>query len=283
MSTNDVAELRPGEARQTVLTTAIAQIVDVVTLLAREADTVLLASPGRGGRVREWLGRYIFFQDDVRLSATMEGWAHWGVYGPGATREAGRVAPFDPLSPGETVAWEGGVAWWVEAPAGGGVRLLLEPRLGAEAERRWGVPGEVASQAYEILRIEAGLPEIGSEVLEDSLPLEVGLRSGVSFTKGCYIGQEIIARMDSRGRLAKELLGLRGVGAFRAGDGIRQAGREVGKVTSAASSPRLGFIALASVRPAALGQSGGEVEVGEESVRGKLRRLPFEAGEPSRG
>jgi aminomethyltransferase len=167
----------------------------------------------------------------------------------------------------------------VDEPAGGGIQFLLGPELDAAASRLWGEQGQDAARAYEILRIEAGLPEFGSEIMDDSLPLEVGLRRAVSFSKGCYIGQEIIARMDSRGRLAKELLGVRAAAAVRPGDEIWQEGREQGRVTSAASSPRLGHIALASVRPSALEQAGGVVTIGVGRVPGQLQQLPFEGGE----
>jgi aminomethyltransferase len=279
MTTNDIAGLKPGEVRQTVLTTAIAQIVDVVTVLARGSDALLLTSPGRSGLVREWLQRHIFFQDDIRLSQPEGGWTLWGLYGPHAGREARRITPEEVAEPGRAAAWAGGVAWRVDEPAGGGIQFLLGPELDAAASRLWGEQGQDAARAYEILRIEAGLPEFGSEIMDDSLPLEVGLRRAVSFSRGCYIGQEIIARMDSRGRLAKELLGVRAAAAVRPGDEIWQEGREQGRVTSAASSPRLGHIALASVRPSALEQAGGVVTIGVGRVPGQLQQLPFEGGE----
>jgi aminomethyltransferase len=279
MSTNDIAELKPGESRQTVLTTAIARIVDVVTVIARETDALLLTSPGRSELVRDWLQHYIFFQDDVRLSQPEEPWALWGLYGPHADREGGRMALDDTSEPGRAVVWAGGVAWRVHEPAGGGIQLLLRPEFDATARGLWGEQSQDAARAYEIMRIEAGLPEFGAEIMGDSLPLEVGLRRAVSFSKGCYIGQEIIARMDSRGRLAKELLGVRAAAAVRPGDEIWQEGSKQGRVTSAAFSPRLGNIALASVRPSALERAKGVVTIGVGRVPGQLQGLPFDVGE----
>ncbi len=276
MSTNELADMRPGEARQTVLTTAVARIVDVVWVLAREQGGLVVTSPGRGRRVLDWLKNYIFFNDDVRLQED-EGWESWGLYGPQARQEAGRVVPTQSFDHAQS--WTGAAAWEVERPADGGVRLLLTPDAAAEARRFWGTGTGAAAEAYEILRIEAGIPEVVVEILDDSLPLEVGLKPAVSFSKGCYIGQEIIARMESRGRLAKELMGVRAESALGPGDVILQGGRNAGRVTSAAISPRLGAIALASVRPASLEEAAGAVEVGERMVRGRLVRLPF-AGEP---
>lgn len=273
MSTNDLSGMRPGDVRQTVLTTALARIIDVIWVVARENDALLVTSPGRGRHVRDWLQRYIFFQDDVRLQV-IEGWVLWGLYGPQARNEAGRIVPVQVEGIGRAASWVGGTVWAVDRPAGG-VCLLLEPT--AEAEQLWSSRPEAAA-AYQIHRIEAGIPDMGTEIMEDSLPLEVGLKSAVSFTKGCYIGQEIIARMESRNRLAKELVGVRAESAVAPGEGIRQAARVVGTVTSAALSPRLGAIALASTRPGALEEAGGAVRVGEREVPGWLVRLPFAPG-----
>jgi aminomethyltransferase len=277
MSTNDLIGMQSGQVRATVLTTAVAHIVDVVSVVARPDGGLLVASPGRARRVREWLQRYIFFQDDVRLEEIGEGWACWGLYGPRAAEEAARIVPGEIGAVGQATTWDGGAAWRVERPAGGGVMLLLAPNAASRAAELWTRTGE-AQRAYQILRIEAGLPEIGSEIQDDSLPLEVGLKGAVSFTKGCYIGQEIIARMESRGRLAKELLGVQAGAELAPGESIRQEGRTVGSVTSATLSPRYGAIGLVSVRPSALETSQGSVEIGERAAPGKLVRLPFDSG-----
>jgi aminomethyltransferase len=277
MSTNDLIGMQSGQVRATVLTTAVAHIVDVVSVVARPDGGLLVASPGRARRVHEWLQRYIFFQDDVRLEEIGEGWACWGLYGPRAAEEAARIVPREIGAVGQATTWDGGAAWRAERPAGGGVMLLLAPNAASRAAELWTRTGE-AQRAYQILRIEAGLPEIGSEIQDDSLPLEVGLKGAVSFTKGCYIGQEIIARMESRGRLAKELLGVQAGAELAPGESIRQEGRTVGSVTSATLSPRYGAIGLVSVRPSALETSQGSVEIGERAAPGKLVRLPFDSG-----
>ena len=131
------------------------------------------------------------------------------------------------------------------------------------------------SAAYQILRIEAGLPEPVSEIRPEYIPLEVGLRDAISFTKGCYIGQEIIARMDSRGRQARTLVGVRLSEAADTGDSVEQDNRRVGSVTSVAHSPRLGWIALAVLRPEVLADGSRRVLVGGRGAEGEVVRLPF--------
>ncbi len=98
------------------------------------------------------------------------------------------------------------------------------------------------SKALEILRIEAGVPEYGSELAEDTLPLEAGLLNALSFTKGCYIGQEIVERARSRGHVNWKLVGLfvDAMEAPAAGEKILREGKEVGEITSACVSPTLG-------------------------------------------
>lgn len=98
-------------------------------------------------------------------------------------------------------------------------------------------------EEYEVLRIKAGMPAMGSEIDDRTIPASLGVvDQAVSFTKGCYTGQELVARIDSRGgNTPTKLVGYRGVAAV--GDPVVVDGREVGRITSAA-----GDVALALVR-----------------------------------
>ncbi len=109
---------------------------------------------------------------------------------------------------------------------------------------------EADAEALEILRIEAGNPRMGFELGEDVLPDEARLEAAVSDSKGCYTGQEIIARLRSRGRVNHLLVGLRFTGAAppALGTKLRTPEREVGEVTSACVSPSEGAIGLGFVR-----------------------------------
>jgi len=278
MSTNDVAGMETGSFRTTVLTNPIGRIVEAVGVLSLADEAWLLTSPGQAAAVQAWLGRYIFFQDDVQLAQGGEGWSEWGVYGPGSEEALADLSP-RLVRPGANGAplFKGGYVWRVTSPAGGGFRLLLNPDETEEASLACsGRGGEATdSAAYQILRIEAGLPEPVSEIRQEYIPLEVGLREVISFSKGCYIGQEIIARMDSRGRQAKTLVGVRLTQEAHPGDGVRQDNRNVGSLTSVAQSPRLGWIALAIVRPVVLDEGPGHVRVGESGTEGEVVRLPF--------
>jgi aminomethyltransferase len=135
--------------------------------------------------------------------------------------------------------------------------------------------GEAEQSAYAALRIEAGAPEHGAEIDADAIPLEIGLQDAISFTKGCYIGQEIIARMETRHRRARVLCGLQVDAAEHVGAALLQEGATIGRLTSVALSPRLGWIGLAVVRPPAIGDHSGRVLVGEGMVAGQLVDLPM--------
>jgi len=295
MSTNDVAGMAVRIIRRSVLTNPIGRIIDAIRILSLEDEALLVTSPGRSEAVQKWLQGYIFFQDDVQLTAGAKNWSEWGVYGPSSADALAVLLADLPLPEGESIAHiEGSFGWRVTRPAGGGYHLLLSPDLTERAGETWrGRGGEgVDASAYQILRIEAGLPEPVQEIRQESIPLEVGLRDAISFTKGCYIGQEIIARLDSRGRQARTLIGVRLSDGARPGDSVYQDERDVGQLTSVARSPGLGWIALASVRPNVLENDEGRVRIGVERSRGQAVLLPIvaapvaagpaTAGEPAR-
>ncbi len=141
----------------------------------------------------------------------------------------------------------------------------------------------VGSEALETLRIEAGLPRFGVDLDETNIVLEAGQDEAVSFTKGCYIGQEIIARIHWRGHVAKRLAGLMldEAGAIRNGDRVRSAeGKEIGRVTSTAFSPRLNrTVALGLIKYDFLANGTEAIVVSDDAEhRAHIKQLPLVAG-----
>ena len=202
MSTNNLADIAEGEIRPTVLTTAIGRIVDRVLVLSLGDRWMVMTSPGRGDTVLSWLRRHVFFQDDVSLEPATAFAQHWFIMGHGRVMTSGAAWRRTPL----------------RLPVGGapsprascGRRCRRNPPACISCSSRppptipasgiGAVEATVAEEAYQALRIEAGFPEFGREFNDDDIPLEVGLTYAVSFSKGCYLGQEIIARMESRAR-----------------------------------------------------------------------------------
>jgi tRNA-modifying protein YgfZ len=132
----------------------------------------------------------------------------------------------------------------------------------------------VQEGSAECLRVERGRPRYGLDLDETVIPQEAGLNErAVSFTKGCYVGQETVARLFYKGKPNRHLRGLLLSGAAPSGAELRLGERVVGRLGSVASSPLLGPIALALVRREAT--PGTLLEVGEQGVRGELVELPF--------
>jgi folate-binding protein YgfZ len=133
---------------------------------------------------------------------------------------------------------------------------------------------EVSPAAVEILRIEAGVPRFGAEMGNETMPAEAGIvADAVSFTKGCYIGQETVARLHYKGRPNRHLRGLRLSGQAEPGAALRLGEKEVGRLGSAGVSPALGPIGLAILRREA--EPGAELAVGEDGVTAEVTALPF--------
>jgi tRNA-modifying protein YgfZ len=153
------------------------------------------------------------------------------------------------------------------AAAGANLARLREALLEAGAV-------EVDPAAAEILRIEAGVPRFGAEMGAETMPAEAGIvERAVSFTKGCYIGQETVARLHYKGKPNRRLRGLRLSAPAEPGAPLRLGEREVGRLGSACVSPALGPIGLAILRREA--EPGDEPAVGEDGVTARVVDLPF--------
>jgi tRNA-modifying protein YgfZ len=151
--------------------------------------------------------------------------------------------------------------------AAGDAERLREALLDAGA-------AEVTPEAAEILRIEAGRPRFGAEMGPETMPAEAGIvERAVSFEKGCYIGQEPVARLHYRGRPNRRLRGLELSAPGEPGATLRLGDKEVGRVGSACVSPARGPIALAIVRREA--EPGAELRVGEDGATASVVDLPF--------
>lgn len=248
MSTGDVARLKPGESRATVFTTPIGRMVDYAFVIALEDSALIVGAAGNQARLTGWLRKYILFNDDVSLADAS---SELGVYG----------------ALGEYPPSEWGHAIGLPAVFGRGALVLARSAL----------PGQrvLPAEAFEPIRVSAGHPAWPSEISTDYIPLEAGLWGAVSFTKGCYIGQEIIARMESRGKVAKRLMRLRRLPSTEdigRGAEVRLDGAACGLVTSAAQA--MGGAdaadALAYIRIDAA-SVGREVELAMGELRGRAR------------
>jgi folate-binding protein YgfZ len=156
-----------------------------------------------------------------------------------------------------------GVDLLCDASQTGALRAALEDAGAAE----------VSEATAECLRVEHGRPRYGLDLDDTVIPQEAGLNErAVSFTKGCYVGQETVARLYHRGKPNRHLRGVRLSEAAATGDELRLGERVVGRLGSVAQSPRFGWIALALVRREA--EAGSTVAVGDAGS-GEVVDLPF--------
>jgi folate-binding protein YgfZ len=276
MSTNDLSNLATGEARPTVLTTPIARIVDQLWVLNRGETVLCLTSPGRATAVRRWLAGYIFYNDQVKFVDASAELGQLGLYGPGAAAVAEALMPGAAGLAENNFLDDGELLLLRARPLAGSGFTVIAPVV--RLESLWGqalAAGAVPAgeDAYQMLRLEAGQPG-NPELTEDYIPLEANLWPAVDFSKGCYIGQEIIARMESRGKLARRLVGIRLAAPVSAGAEVRAAegGPVAGRVTSAGELPGYGPVALAYLKTA-LAEFGKPVTVTD--VAGEVVELPF--------
>ena len=272
MSTQAVNGLKSGEGAATILTTDIGRIIDRLILYAGTDTIYALTGENNGDNIARYLMRYVFFNDDFQIQDISSETSIFAIYGPQAIRILGEQVGFPEV--------DIPLHHWREAEIGGTTAYLhrTDPINGSgffimcEAAEKSALLQFLNQTSlvtadepgFDLIRIEAGLPRFGREITQDYIPLETGLWDDVSFNKGCYTGQEIIARMESRGKLAKRLVELSPDGVVAPGSSVVANGKAVGSVTSAAVGPN-GPVALAYVKTAAL-DNGPDFMVGETAV-----------------
>lgn len=290
--TNDIAALQAGTGCYAAWLTPQGRMTTDMHVL-ESGDMILLDVPAATREsVLQRLDQFIF-TEDVQLGDLTAGLVEVGVHGP---RAAELIEAAVPQAAG-LAAW----TQYTNARVGDAAAPVVIARID-----RFGVPGytlyadadrasEVAAaiegtgavrasaNALEAVRIEAGYPLFGVDMNDDIIPLEAGIEGrALSMTKGCYVGQEVIIRVLHRGhgRVVRRLVGLRMTDAMPShGARIHAAGREIGFITSAAMSPRLGPVALGYVhRDFVEPGTAVEVEIGSERAAATVSALPFASG-----
>ena len=210
---------------------------------------------------------------EVEVEDVTGEWAITSVIGPAAAELAG----WGPLGPEHAQRYEERDGIELLAVATDlGIDLITRAEQATAARKQLAAAGipEVSEAAAEIVRIESGRPRFGREMTETNLPAEAGINErAISFTKGCYIGQETVARLHYRGKPNRHLRGLRLDGPVADGDPVALDDREIGRVGTAALSPALGAIALAILRREA--EPGTRVTVGG-ATGAEVVEVPFD-------
>ncbi len=258
MSTNDLARLEAGGGLATVFTNANARILFRAACHQRTEGLLLIGEPGQGAALTNYLRRNIFFGDQVAVEDLGAGSAQFALHGPAAAAVIHaldkRLNDLPAFGIGETRALDQELTVARRKAVSGSHWALLCAREGAGAlHRRLLELGAAAglrpagSLTYNSLRIRSGRPA-GRELSPEYILLEVGLWDEVSFSKGCYTGQEIIARMESRERLAKTIVKLALARFVPAPADVYADSKKVGVLTSSVEAADGQSYALAVVR-----------------------------------
>ena len=274
MSTQKVVAMPKGEGTATILTTDIGRIIDRLLLYPTNSTIYALTGENNSDAIARYLMRFVFFQDDFQIQDISRDTVIFGLYGPQARQKAIQAGFTDEALP--LHHWRqsqlGDITAYLHRtdPIHGDGYFVIGQQKDREAlwQRLVETGLTVAdAAAFDYLRIEAGLPCFGQELTGAYIPLEANLWGDVSFNKGCYIGQEIIARMESRGKLAKKLALLTADGPLEAGSELQANGKNAGTVTSTAVGPH-GTIGLGYVKTAVL-DSESVLMVGVTAVQVK--------------
>ncbi len=270
--TNDVEALEPGDGQYAALLDRKGHMQADMRVLRPAAEEILIdTEPEALAATRRHLEMYSIGRE-VKVADISEERAILSLIGPRSVEVAGTAALPENACEASAVAGTGCLA----VGTGAGIDLIAAI---ADAERLRDAllaAGAVAVSpaAAEILRIESGRPRFGAEMGTETMPAEAGIvEAAVSFTKGCYIGQETVARLHYKGRPNRHLRGLRLSAPAEPGTALRLGEKEVGKLGGSAVSPALGPIGLAILRREA--EPGAELAAGEDGVTARVVDLPF--------
>ena len=256
MTSNDFRNLQIGHGLEAVFIEHRARILDLATCYRGPDATALLLSPASRSALPPWLDRFIF-AEALELADRTDETAMFELVGPHAARLVAHALDADlaKLRDHQLLNPQVADGLWLARTAGPGLRTFGPP---AAVEALWqclAAAGArpIGAATWEILRVEQGLPLLGRELTQNYNPWEAGLGRAIHLDKGCYIGQEVIARLDTYDKIKQHLVGLR-LSATElppTGQPLRAGARQVGLITSAVHSPSLGPIALAYVRRSA--------------------------------
>jgi folate-binding protein YgfZ len=284
LTTNEMRNLQPEEGLVNIFTNEKGRIVERVLMLKFPNHLLLVTSTGNNQKVVSWIDRFTFIEDVTVRDRTFET-AALQLIGPEAPEWIERQveAPVQPLQP-----WH-----FIEARINKEAVLVVRlndvwlPSFLLIAENDilrniWRALLADQSQplgesVYDVLRVESGWGVYGRELSESTNPLEAGQMPFVSFTKGCYIGQEVVARLDTYDKVQRVLIGFEFESPVPEGSTVFLEGDEIGRVTSVVRSPGLGkVIGLGYVRRK-MAEAGRMVRVRADGreITARLVELPF--------
>jgi len=284
-TTNDLEELTEGNAQVSVLVSPLARILDVFHIYIEGEALNVITLPGFAAATTQFLKSRIFFMDQVSVENTSEAFIQVDLAGPealGLLHKLGwdRTPSINEIVPVKyqqnTIFAIGRRGFFNEA----GFRLLIPSEASENLLKTMQQRGavELTPEVYEILCVEAGQPSAGRELSDNFTPLEVGLEWAISAQKGCYTGQEVIARQITYDKVTQTLVGLRLEAPVQPDTKLWKDEKPAGIVTSTADSPTYHHIALGIVKrpfhtPGTTLSIGSKME--DKIITATVIRLPF--------
>jgi tRNA-modifying protein YgfZ len=263
LTTNDIKGLKNDDNCDAALISSKARMLDLVTIWKTGDGFRVLTSPNRREFFKPHAQKFILFRQDIQIEDVTESTALFGIFGPNAKRvlespnDGAQVSATERLPGGGFFLWDNN-------------RETLQKLISNSSAPL------CDNETFNIRRIEAGIPVTGLELTEDVNPWEANLGRAISLHKGCYNGQEIVARLNTYKKVKQQLRGLKLELPLNITPGekapLKCNDRDAGFATSSVVSPRFGPIALAYVR-------GDFVEVGTqlqvENQTATVVELPF--------
>ncbi len=273
MSTNDVNGLTPGQGLVAFFLSAQGRILADANIYNLGEGFFLDTEPELGPKLHDHLERFII-ADDVTVEDESGAYLAVGLEGPKWAETAEKLEIPMPTLPLGVLEWRSGFVSRAAVTGADGLRIFLPRADGekfADSLQAAGLPSATAEEA-ETVRVENGIPRYGHDIGERYLVQETGMLSAVHTNKGCYLGQEIVERVRSRGQVHRHLsrIQIKSETVPANGSKLLLEGKEVGEITSAVYSTTLGKVAgLAYLRTEALNakrelqmaDSGAEVAV----------------------
>lgn len=277
LSMNEIRQMQPGEIVVNAFPNAKGRIVDAVLQLRREQHFELFTAPGRQQLLQDWIDRYVFVED-VTLENITGRYGCFLLCGPQAPGLFAAAPPAFRLAADKAAGIDFEAAG-VDGLLPPGI-LILAPIRDAAGLYRYFVEDKdcqpAGNRAFHALRVASGVPFAGNEISEAVNPYEAGLAAAINYTKGCYIGQEVIARLDTydKVKMVYTRLRLDGEAVPPVPAPVMHGDSEVGEVTSAALVPEGdGYVAaLARIRR----KAHNETQVFSVSWNGNKARATVE-------
>jgi folate-binding protein YgfZ len=290
MLSNDLRSLQPFDGQYATILTQQGKVVADVRVLCSLNSFYLDCWENLKTKVLDHLNRYLI-ADEVEITDRSREYAIISVQGPKAEALVGKMAGASELPNRQRqhamlTIDAAAVCVVRDSDTGESGFDLIIPRTHlptiaqglTETGKEFGVAW-VGADAHDVLRIEAGVPRYGIDFSEDNLLLEVGLDEAVSFTKGCYLGQEVVERIRSRGHVNKKLVGLRlaSTEQLSPGDVILGDDKETGQITSWTDSPALDTTVALGYVHKDFWHTGATVHIkhGAKLVPATVADLPF--------